>query len=243
MNKYDAFLQKKVAGVKTAYLLLIAALIAAFVGYNIYQRNRVPADAEPVEAESKAAYPVISNAPTPVVTGGSGSQNMSDFVGELTNDQWEVRAINAIVAAGKSSTLEAQQAIQAYLNAENLNWQQRSLVEYAASSVGLPPVPPNVGELATPPATVQAVGTPAAVTPSAPGMAPWPFGARHFQIGDKGPDIGRIQAQLNSDSMAGLTVNNSFDELMQQAVINYQQFAGIPMTGTVGPEEWGRLFA
>lgn len=84
------------------------------------------------------------------------------------NQQWSVAAINYLTSTGDDPA-QANEAIQQYLNGQQLTPQQQSLVSLAISVLGAPPSPP--GPTGTPPGQV---AQPPGVSPPPPSPSPKP---------------------------------------------------------------------
>jgi peptidoglycan hydrolase-like protein with peptidoglycan-binding domain len=61
--------------------------------------------------------------------------------------------------------------------------------------------------------------------------------------GSVGDAVVAVQVQLNHKRGSGLEENGQFDAVVRDAVLAFQQAAGITVDGIVGPETWRHLLA
>lgn len=250
MNGIDSFLKRKVAGVKVVYIAAIGAVILAIIAWNIYKRDQVGQKAgESLSDGIDAAmdYPdidAIDRDAQAAVT----NDLASDFVGELSNDEWAQKAINYIVQNNRANTLTAQLAIQKYLNGSDLSYSESLLVDYAIGGVGAPPVLPNIGKLPLPPST----------TPQTPTVPTKPTNTTgkttsgttivnlsSSQIRNMQSDFNKVfPAYRNSVSVNKgklLDVNGKYDAQTTAWVKEFQKRTGLPITGKMDKVTYATL--
>lgn len=154
------FLRKKVLGVPVLYLVGGFVLILAAVAWKMKPSasSDAPADA-PVEAADDTiltdsgtlpALPlgtVVAQQSTPVPdnVGNSGIES---------NDDWLRKGVAYMVSQGYTAT-EVQSALQIYLDAGDMSYQQGEIVNMTIKELGTPPYPVGVGTVASAPARVQ----------------------------------------------------------------------------------------
>lgn len=162
MDKVQAFLKRKVAGVQVIWIILVLAVVAVIAAI------RLPRAApEPVEAEAEAdvfdgdlpdtSQPVFSATPTIVQPTGTGVMGTAQ---PDSDDLWKRRTIDWLRQNGYSVDV-ATTTINKYLDGEPLTDAEKVARDRAVQVFGLPPegIPsvliPNPS--ATAPASAQGV--------------------------------------------------------------------------------------
>lgn len=140
--------EKKVFGVPVLYLGLLAVVVFAVVAWKLKPTKTDPAtgtenttpDNVPGadEASLYSGFGATSNSPA------TSSVPTAPEVVQPTNDDWAKKSIEWLVAQNKAGGGEAQAAIVAYLNGEDLSFEQGQLRDDAIKQFGTPPEPLGV---------------------------------------------------------------------------------------------------
>lgn len=155
-----SFLRRKLFGrVPVLYVLAAGVVVLAVVAW----RMKASSDATPDDTSGATDEPSDTSTIDPIATGDvSGVTNTGGFVANpqpaiVTNDDgttgnatiadnqtWLRKSVEWLVANGQNAGY-AQQALQAYLNGEQLSYGQGQLRDRAVKQFGLPPEQFNVG--------------------------------------------------------------------------------------------------
>ena len=72
-------------------------------------------------------------------------------------------------------------------------------------------------------------------------VAPATHGRQHLRPGHSGPAVAAVQAHLGAMGFASGRVDGIFGTWLERAVVGYQQFHGLPVTGEVDEATWEKL--
>jgi len=140
MEKFQALMRKKVAGIPVLYIALAVAavMLYAAIRYRPVTEETEPTDAQAIDTggddvsgdyAGTVQQPVFSSAPVASVTA---------VVVEDTNEAWGRRAVEWLVSSGATLSL-ATSAITKYLNADTLSQAEGILRDKAVKQFGIPP--------------------------------------------------------------------------------------------------------
>jgi hypothetical protein len=154
----SGWLSKRYLGVPVVYLagaLVAILVIVAYLGSKKKNTTGAPASTAatvPVDPYSGLATTgtVTTGAPTYYVA--PNTQNI-DTGAATTEQQWQSQAISALTSTGVSA-IDAQAAVLAYTNGQDMTYAQKALVDAAIVKIGLPPVVASVGNVAAEPEPV-----------------------------------------------------------------------------------------
>lgn len=148
-------MSRKWLGIPVAYYALIVALVIA---YYAWRARPVAAPVpEPEMAGGTEAYPAMSYGTVAPVTYEAPQNPFTPPVGNASianNDEWLAKGV-ALLSERGTSPGDAQLALQAYLNGEDLTFQQGGMRDMVIREYGLPPAPGVVGRTADAPARAQ----------------------------------------------------------------------------------------
>jgi LysM repeat protein len=182
VDKFNAFMQRKVFGIKVLYIVAVLVVLLGFVAWKMKSAGP-PADQIEDTGETDTAgdtgttlFPdadgtgtvssggtggTVPDTGTGTGTdtgGGTGTSTGGDggFVEPETNDSWARKAILFLTQNG-STVQTASSAIQKYLAGDQLSYAEGVLRDKAVGKYGLPPDLPPLGGTATKPTTATKV--------------------------------------------------------------------------------------
>lgn len=149
---------RKIAGVPLVYVLAAVALVVAYFAWRAKPSTSSPAGAAP-DATADANIPAPEAYPQ-VYTSTADSQSPNAYTPATanasitTNDEWLTRGVAFLIARGYNPGA-AQAALQAYLNGDDISYEQGRMRDEVVREYGIPPAPTNVGNTGAMPARIQ----------------------------------------------------------------------------------------
>lgn len=147
MDKITAFLNRKVLGVKMLYLVAVGVLILA--AYAVYAWRTDSLDSAVDEADTdddsedsestSGAYPSTTLSASDYDSDTSTDTDVATY----TNDEWQAEAIAYLQSANLATALEAQKAVEVYLDGSNGTYKQKQLINKVIAAIGTPPNIPS----------------------------------------------------------------------------------------------------
>ncbi len=151
-----SILKKKVAGVPVIYPAVAFVGVLVFFawrmkGADVEGDNPVDEDGEPVDDDMD--YSKLASNGTVTVSQGSDPATVTPIVVE-TNTTWMNKGITYLATQGYGAG-ESQEALAAYINGNQLTFDQGKLRDAVIKQYGLPPEPPTPGGTSDPKPTRQ----------------------------------------------------------------------------------------
>jgi len=251
-----SFLNKKVSGIKTQYLIIFGLAVAIGAYYwRKYKAKKNPVIPTIVDTSGQAGGPTTSSS-----DGGSGGVGNPTPPVPQTNAQWARAALNAAIGNGTVDPTDGANAVSAFLNGQQLTAGQAAIIGKLTAAYGQPPegvlpiiLTPVVTPTPTPTPTPAPAPAPAAAPAAAPTGPAYPLdGGSYF-----GPRSGGAQ------SISGYYNNRGALQQWQQQLANrgyaitpdglygpqtagvaraFQQSQGLVVDGLIGPQTWAAAF-
>lgn len=127
------FLDKKISGIKTQYLIGFGILVA--VGVYVWRKRKTQNNPTPtvVDTSGQASGPTTSSS-----DGGSGGVGNPVPV-QQTNAQWARGALNAGIGNGTVDATDGANAVTAWMNGQPLTAGQTNIIAKLTTAYGQPP--------------------------------------------------------------------------------------------------------
>lgn len=142
MERIKALMARKVFGIPVLYLVAVAVAVLGYFAWKMKPATDKPEEETPSSDGSEgeqplSGQPVFTSNPAPTYVQPSGDVSTEPSVD--TNDKWLRRSIEWVAANKGVGVDEAQVALQAYLNGDQLSVRQGQIRDFAIAHFGLPP--------------------------------------------------------------------------------------------------------
>lgn len=161
-----SFFRRKIAGIPVLYLVGGFVVVLVVIAWRLKPSaitGESAGEAAPESADDTirdgSIYPPLplGTVSTPQSGNPDGAANPTPDSGNAsieTNNDWLKAGVEFLVSK-REGPVEAQTALSAYLNGEDLTFAQKELVDQVISEYGLPPDPGSVGSVSPAPAKAQ----------------------------------------------------------------------------------------
>jgi hypothetical protein len=149
---------KKVFGVPVLYLALLVVVVLAYFAWKLKPFREDPVTPDDATGDDEAAQDAANADYSSLATNGTvtvsqqGSPDITTPVVVATNERWLSNGVNFLTSKGLATGGDAQEALQMYLNGDQLSYKQGQLRDAVIAQYGLPPEQISTGGTSAKPA-------------------------------------------------------------------------------------------